>query len=266
MKKSATIIPCRKKDCPSKPASEKKWCLIDSNDVAKRCAPTKEQCKEHEKNVNYFKHKKGSGTTMNKQAAEQDPFAAVVAGSLKKLNIDDQLATVANYLAHWKDAPKLETPEGQKAFAAFLKAVPALAILQKWRQGLQKQLGAAPKSASLRTATKAKTWFGIARNVAKSLEGKSSTTTKGRLWEEAKHLAYQHLDGVGLDSLVSNIEGILENMNWGRVLLLLENYDEDFFQGGVVGVIEGIIADAIADEVIRILLPADSPPSLLAHL
>lgn len=54
--RAATIVPCRAKDCPSKTRAEKKWCLIDSNDVAKRCAPTKEECKEQERNINYFKH------------------------------------------------------------------------------------------------------------------------------------------------------------------------------------------------------------------
>lgn len=71
MNRFATIKRCRKKDCPDKPASERRWCLISDKGKALRCAPTKKQCREQERNVNYFKHATARLTTASVQAELQ---------------------------------------------------------------------------------------------------------------------------------------------------------------------------------------------------
>jgi hypothetical protein len=56
-RRNAIITKCREQDCPSKPAGEKKWCLLTHDrSKALRCAPTKKEVEEHEKAVQYFKH------------------------------------------------------------------------------------------------------------------------------------------------------------------------------------------------------------------
>ncbi len=56
VEKSAVVKRCRPTDCPDKPEDEKRWCLLTHDEKkALKCAPSRQEAAEHEKNVNFFK-------------------------------------------------------------------------------------------------------------------------------------------------------------------------------------------------------------------